>query len=388
MKIAFISTMSGFAWGGSEYLWADTAEQALIDGNEVFLSIYDWSINHPIILKLQQLGIHIAPRPRFPKSPSLSLTSRIFRKINQKISIFSEPAPTSFYKPVFDFNPDIIYISQGGTYDIVGCPDLLGLLESSSIPYFIVCQFNSDILILDNATRITAQQVFNKAVKVAFVSEHNLKLAERQLATSLPNSVVVQNPVNLADHSLVPFPNDSAVRFASVARLDTFYKGQDILLEALSYPVWQQRDWQCCFYGSGPDLNYLENLAHHYGIADRVKFMGHINDVREIWAKNHILVLPSRGEGTPLSLIEAMLCGRPAVVTDVGGNTEWIEESQTGFIAEAATASSINSTLERAWSVQETWKEMGIKAHYYATNKLGKSPGKQLLNMLVNQPKN
>ena len=374
-KIAIISTMANFPWGGSEYLWATMAEQALLEGHEVFLSIYDWSISHPLVVQLQQQGAHLLPRPR-----SLSLPTRALRKLTQV-----KPALTflhkSFYQPAFDCKPDVIYISQGSSYDAIYYPDLLHLL-SLSIPYVVICQFNSDITSLNEQARNTAQQFLNQAQSVAFVSHQNLKLAERQLAKSLPNARVVQNPVNLADYSLVPFPPQSTFSFASVARLETAYKGQDVLFEALSFPAWKERNWQCCLYGSGPDLAYLNDLAQHYGIADRVKFMGHANDIRSIWAQNHILVLPSRAEGTPLALIEAMLCGRPAVVNDVGGNPEWVEEPHTGFIAEAATAKSFNNALERAWLERENWQQLGLKAHQHASIKWDRSPGKSLLQLM------
>jgi glycosyltransferase involved in cell wall biosynthesis len=374
--------MSGYAWGGSEYLWAAAAEQALIGGHEVSLSIYDWSVNHPLIVQLQKQGAVLLPRPRFLKSPSFH--SRAIRKLKQAIPFLNYSSPQSSYQPAFDCKPDVICISQGSSYDTISLPDLLHLLKSSSIPYLIICQFNSDTLALDSSIRSTAQQLFERSARVVFVSSHNLKLAERQLARSLPNAVVVQNPVNLADHSLVPFPLQSTVSFASVARLEAAYKGHDILFEALSFPVWKERDWQCCLYGSGPDQAYLEDLAQHYGIADRIKFMGHVSDVRSIWANNHLLVLPSRAEGTPLALVEAMLCGRPVVVTDVGGNTEWIEESYTGFIAEAATAQSFSAALERAWLERDNWKQLGLKAHEYALTKLDLPPGRSLLKLILN----
>lgn len=155
-----------------------------------------------------------------------------------------------------------------------------------------------------------------------------------------------------------------------------------MLFEALSLPLWQERDWQCCLYGAGPDRDYLEELAQHYGIANRVKFMGHINDVRSIWAESHILVLSSTAEGTPLALVEAMLCGGPAVVSDVGGNSEWITEAQTGFIAEAPTAKSFRAALERAWLAQNNWQQMGINAHEYAKINIDNSPGRSLLKLI------
>ena len=67
----------------------------------------------------------------------------------------------------------------------------------------------------------------------------------------------------------------------------------------------------------------------------------------DIWAKEQILVLPSRQEGLPIALVEAMMAGRPAVVTDVGGNREVIDEGITGFIAEAPTVCAVSAALER-----------------------------------------
>ncbi len=383
-NIAFISTMGGVAWGGSEYLWSATAEQALAKSHEVFISLYNWSVEHQLITNLQQQGAQLLPRPRFPKP--LSLTSRITRRIYQYFSL-QPPLPKSSYQPVFDSKPDVICISQGSSYEVAYIPDLVDLLHSYSIPYVVVCQLNFEPLSFDDTTRKTARQFFNKAAHIAFVSHQNLILAERQLAQSLPNAVVVQNPVNMYNLDIVPFPPQSTAFLACVARLDTFCKGQDVLFKVLSTPIWQERNWQCCLYGSGPDQTYLEALARHYDVAQKVKFMGHVNDVRSIWAENHLLVLPSRAEGTPLCLVEAMLCGRPAVVTDVGGNADWIEESHTGFIAEAATTKSFGAALERAWLARENWKQIGAKAHEYAAAKFDRSPGQSLLKLVLDAAK-
>ena len=78
-----------------------------------------------------------------------------------------------------------------------------------------------------------------------------------------------------------------------------------------------------------------------------------------------------------------MLCGRPAVVTDVGGNAEWIDDEQTGFVAEAPTAKSFGAALERAWLVQADWQQMGIQGRQKALIKFDKSAGKSLLKILL-----
>jgi glycosyltransferase involved in cell wall biosynthesis len=77
-----------------------------------------------------------------------------------------------------------------------------------------------------------------------------------------------------------------------------------------------------CRYGEGLKRNGLERLAQRLGISDRVVFG--FMPVEEIWARNHVLVMLSRLEGLPLTMVEAMLCRRPVVATDVAGHSEII----------------------------------------------------------------
>ncbi|MCM1983011.1 glycosyltransferase family 4 protein [Lyngbya confervoides] len=379
MKIAFVTLMAGYSWGGSEYLWSATAERALIEDHEVLLSIYDWSTNHPAITRMQAQGAELHVRTRFPRPSPLAI--RIKQKIERAFPYlqFNQPSP---FHAVYDWQPDIICISQGGSYDISCFIDLLNFLLTTSVPFWIICQFNFEVSAPSRGTEPLIKAVFSKAKGVAFVSRHNLNLAERHLYQTLPNAIVVQNPTNLSDRTKVEWPIQPKVSFACVARLEAPIKGQDALFEVLSSQIWRERDWECNLYGAGPDRDYLENLAHHYDVRDRIHFKGHINDIRLLWAENHLLVMPSRAEGTPLSLVEAMLCGRPAVVTDVGGNAEWITEGRTGFIAESASPKSLNAALERAWLAQDNWKQMGDTAHEDAIAKIDPSPGSTLLKLI------
>ena len=71
--------------------------------------------------------------------------------------------------------------------------------------------------------------------------------------------------------------------------------------------------------------------------------------------------MPSRIEGLPLTLVEAMLCGRPVVATRVAG-AELIEDGITGFLAEAPTVGSVGEALERFWARREEAREIGAMA--------------------------
>jgi glycosyltransferase involved in cell wall biosynthesis len=78
-----------------------------------------------------------------------------------------------------------------------------------------------------------------------------------------------------------------------------------------------------------------------------------------------------------------MMCGRPVVTTDVGGNREVLEEGVTGWIAEAATPASFDAALERAWNAKSKWAEMGACSHSKALEIAGLKPSNRLFETLV-----
>lgn len=375
-KIAFISMMNAAPWGGSEFLWHLAAVEALKAGHQIHYSIYDWSSDVPQIQQLIDLDVRIHTRPRLP---STSLVSRIFNKAANKV--FPNRLKSTF-QPIFDEQPDLICINQGASYDIAYHSDLCELLLTQSIPYVIVCQCNFATFFLNKVQRECLSQIFKNAVKVLFVSKQNHQFVQHHLAQEVLNFDVIQNPVNLIDTSLISYPQTSTLLFASVARLDTATKGQDILFQNFSQSQWWERNWQLNLYGTGSDIEYLKSLAKFYQISDRVHFAGHVTDIRSLWEKNHILLMPSRAEGCPLSLVEALLCGRPAVVTDVGDSAECVVEGETGFIANSADFLSFSNALEKAWDAREKWEEMGIKANSITSARLDRSPGKTLLKII------
>jgi glycosyltransferase involved in cell wall biosynthesis len=205
------------------------------------------------------------------------------------------------------------------------------------------------------------------------------------LCMKISNAIIVRNPVNLVSTSIVPYPkNGQVTNFAVVGNLISIHKGQDLLLEVLSQPTWSNRSWHLNIYGSGPDENYLKKLCSFLGLTNRVTFHGHVADIRGIWERNNMLVMPSLMEGMPLAVVEAMLCARPCVVTDVGGHTEWISEGIEGFIAEAATVHSLAWTMNRAWDNKEKWIEMGKNARNRALHQIDINQGQTFLNLIKN----
>ncbi|MER3423155.1 MAG: hypothetical protein C4293_07930 [Nitrospiraceae bacterium] len=83
--------------------------------------------------------------------------------------------------------------------------------------------------------------------------------------------------------------------------------------------------------GDGHLRSELESLAARLGITDRVVFLGFRDDVMSLYSNLDIVSLTSLNEGTPLTLIEAMSCGRPVVSTEVGGVCDLMGRKQASF---------------------------------------------------------
>jgi glycosyltransferase involved in cell wall biosynthesis len=219
-----------------------------------------------------------------------------------------------------------------------------------------------------------AVATYTAARRIFCVSHRNLEHLRLQVGEPLLNAEVVRNPFNVSTGPPPAWPDESGVwRLASVARIDLAAKGQDILLQTLARPEWRDRLVELNLFGVGYDEVGLRRLAKLLHLKN-VHFRGHVNDVRAIWERNHILILPSRYEGLPLSLVEAMWCARPAVVTDVGGNAELCVDSETGFIAQVPTVPSLAYALQRAWDRRQEWRDLGQAARIRVEDQIPHDP--------------
>jgi glycosyltransferase involved in cell wall biosynthesis len=85
-------------------------------------------------------------------------------------------------------------------------------------------------------------------------------------------------------------------------------------------------------------------------------------------------VLPSRQEGLPLVVVEAMLCGRPCLVTNVSGNPEHVLDGETGFLAGGPTVDEVDKALERAWHQRSQFPAMGLAAYHHIRTRVPQDP--------------
>lgn len=377
MKITIISTLQNY-WGGSEELWVRIAHEALKNGHQVQCCFFKPSSNlHPKLIEIQaKVHSTVLLEPH-------KYTSNVLRKIWQTTKNKFKANP---YKPIEVFKPDIILINQVHNYSAAFDKPLFQYLTQTSIAYSLMSQFNHDYLTLNNEDREKARICIDKSKLNFYVSHRNFQRTEHQLATKIQAYKIIDNPLNLERIEYITYPKTTTVHFASVARLECNYKRQDILLEILSTAKWKKRDWQLNLYGSGPDEIYLNELIKYYQLQERVVLKGQVKSIESIWKYNHMLLLPSVAEGKPLALEEALICGRPAIVTDVAGNTELINDGVNGFVATSFFKNPFEDAMERAWENKSNWEHMGINGHNKMMASLDLNPEKTVLKCLTELP--
>ena len=117
----------------------------------------------------------------------------------------------------------------------------------------------------------------------------------------------------------------------TVANLRT-EKAHEVLLAAAAQlaPRYPQLRFQIA--GDGPRMAELRGLAATLGVADRVSFLGHREDVPALLAGADAFVLPSRSEAFPNGAIEAMAAGLPVIASATGGLLDLIDNGRTGIL--------------------------------------------------------
>lgn len=374
MKLGIITSMAAAPWGGSEELWFSLAKEARIDGCVVSVSVYNWGEKHAKVQLLENQGVRFYFRSRISFN---NIVGKFIGKYNQFFRAKHELK--SFLECE---KPDVLFVSMGAFCDFEIDSLRLFLLDTK-VPIYIVVHSNNDQYFIDANKTESIKKLCIKAGKLYFVSHRMQLQSENQLKVQFSNSQIVKNPVNISAFEVLKQPPMDCVKMACVGSIIFQVKGQAILLQLLNSKKWKDRNWILSIYGDGPDKVELLNMIKTFGLENKVFVKGFTNDIKtDVWQENHILLLPSFIEGMPIVLIEAMLCGRTAVVNNVGGVKEVLDDGLTGFIATNISKDSFELKLEEAWMKKEHWEEMGKKAFYKGLEYYGNNPLKDLLNDL------
>ena len=169
---------------------------------------------------------------------------------------------------------------------------------------------------------------------VAYVTESTLqnRYPPRPDAVTENFSDVVLGPADFV-HGARDYPAGlgDPIKICTVASLEQPYKGVDVLIEAVAMLIHDGVRVELTVVGDGRTRPDLQSQASRLGVGGSTTFLGRIADrseIRRVLDRSDIFVLPSRTEGLPRSLIEAMARGLVCIGTRVGGTPELLAPSQ------------------------------------------------------------
>ena len=173
----------------------------------------------------------------------------------------------------------------------------------------------------------------------------------------LPNPLprVAAGPTNVAQN----------IGFLTIARA-VHQKGLDLLIQAfagLSDGPQSMDSWSLTLVGDGPERVGLEALAERCGVRHRIRFLGHCRDVRSELAAAAVFVLPSRKEGTPNALLEAMAAGLAVIVNDASpGPLEFVTHGQNGLVVPHDDAAALARAMFQLQADPQLRTRLGLAA--------------------------
>jgi glycosyltransferase involved in cell wall biosynthesis len=166
-----------------------------------------------------------------------------------------------------------------------------------------------------------------------------------------------------------PARDDGLATIGAVGRLVP-QKGFDVLLRAIvQVPV-----ARAILVGQGDEEAHLKALAHRLGVADRVSFLGWVDDPRRLLPSFDVFALPSRFEGFPLAVLEAQLAEVPVVAADVGSIAEAVIHEQTGLLVPPDDPDALATALNALLSDRQSGRRLGragrelVLDHYTAAH--------------------
>ncbi len=364
MRVLFVS-LNEALWGGSEVLWSNAATEMARRGHRVHAFFpYFKDIEETRLLQRGGCELNFGTRP----------PTRWWKRLASPWG----PPLARFVHALSRVSPELIIFSQGA---LRACLAEIAICRDQGIPYAIINQLTEPLGYVDDVRR-EMREAFGSAGRIWFVSQDNLDRALHFLAMPLPHAAVIPNSYAGEFEPSPSWPTDDhPIRLALVARLDPPQKGQDILIEVLEQESWRRRDLEISFFGEGPARESLAQRCRHAGISS-VTFAGRAATPKEIWNSHHGLILSSRYEGQSLSMIEAMLHGRPVIALPVGGTDGVVLDGETGFLADRIDAVGLASTMERAWTARSSFRQLGEKAAKHIRTIVWRDPGAEMANRL------
>lgn len=211
--------------------------------------------------------------------------------------------------------------------------------EATKLEHFFRKIYSKKGLITNIGISKTISELFKKKYKV----------------TNVPT---VLNGIELRAN--VNTENKRIFDFVIVARFDE-EKNHCLLFQSFKEVLGVKNANLLCL-GGGVLLEKSKDLVKHLGIEKNVFLPGPVDNVYDYLNKSKIFVLPSKYEGVPISILEAMNCGLPIIASNVGGVPEIVESGKNGILLKEITVSALKEAMLTLVNNKEVYSSMSSKS--------------------------
>jgi glycosyltransferase involved in cell wall biosynthesis len=201
--------------------------------------------------------------------------------------------------------------------------------------------------------------VYSRFSKVVAVSHIVTEALLKWLPSLSAQVVTIPNGVVVPQRAKIWRRDCQQVRLLFAGRLEPA-KGVDLLLEALSSLL--SSDFKLLIAGDGSQRHALEQLTVSYGLSEKVEFLGVRHDLSDVMCSVDCFVAPSRWEGLPMVILEAMALGLPVIASDVGGIPEVVEHELSGYLVPSGDLCHLRRQLQEVIEQPQVLESLGREA--------------------------
>jgi glycosyltransferase involved in cell wall biosynthesis len=284
------------------------------------------------------------------------------------------PVSARFLRALLRDRPDVLFVQDyaNGRFDL-----MLVLARVLRVP---IVAWHAGSVPEHYVGRLVKRWTIPRADALLVSSEAERELLVRRYRVARERAHVLLPPIDL--DAFAPQEKQEACVSAGldpsrrhvllVARLDDRVKNVSVLIRAFARAAGEHADADLVIAGDGPDAAELKRVAERYA-PGRVSFLGWVSGapaLAALYGAAECLVLPSKSEGFPNVVAEAMACGTPVLASSVGGIAELVAEGETGWLVPPGDEDALAARLSFVLAQPEEIASMRVRARQAAERRV------------------
>ena len=206
------------------------------------------------------------------------------------------------------------------------------------------------------ASRIFKIFIIIRNETIKLVSETKNKTEIIPFGVTLPNGIA-------------EYPSDNKLKICFIKGFRKIY-GSQILIDALKFVLEKNSDVELNLAGNLDDSSELKDMIELSGLSNKVNFVGFINHDKmyDFINQHHLMVMPSLKEGFGVAALEASVCGRPVIASNVGGIPEVIIDGETGILVPSENPIRLAEAIIKLGQDMNLIRKMGLAGYDFVKN--------------------